>query len=353
MFQQTHLKTVTLLLLAAAGVLHAYTTGYFGLELLAEIAILALLAVSLDLVAGYAGTISLCHGALYGVGAYVFAMTTTAAGWSAPAAMAGGVLLSALAAGFIGAVTARTHGIFFIMATLAFGQMAYVYVFKNRDFGGDDGLSGVPRLDLSVIGVDLGDPRQFALFCILIAAIGYLAAAQVLRSGLGRAMVGMRANEARMRALGLTLWSTKAAAFAISGGLAGLAGVLAAQYSQYVSPGLLFWTVSGEVLVVVILGGLGTLVGPILGAAVLVLLKHEVSSLTNHWHIVVGIVLIVAVLSGGRGIFGEIERFVGRRSGAGRAIGGAANAAGGPGGPGDAEAVGEAATRPGGESGHA
>jgi branched-chain amino acid transport system permease protein len=193
------------------------------------------------------------------------------------------------------------------MATLAFGQMAYSFVFQSPLFGGDDGLSGAPRPDLSALGIDLTDGRAFAVYAILLVALAYLVAAATLRSGLGRSLVGLHHNEKRLRALGLTVWRAKATAFAISGALAGLAGCLAAQHTQYVSPGLLSWTVSGEALVVVILGGLGTLVGPIIGAIVFVVLKHEISALTPYWHAIVGLILIAVVMSRANGVFGFIE----------------------------------------------
>ena len=214
----------------------------------------------------------------------------------------------------VGAVTWRTKGIFFIMATLAFGEMAHAYVFASTTLGGDDGLTGVKRLDLSAIGINLQDPFQFALFALAALAVAYALAAAVLRSGFGRTLVGIRSNETRMRALGLPVWRYKAVAFGMSGAIAGLAGAIAAQHLMFVSPEMLVWTVSGEALVVVILGGLGTLAGPALGAAIFVFLKHEISSLTDHWHMVVGVVLIVAVMSGGRGIFGQIEHYAERNA---------------------------------------
>ncbi len=217
------------------------------------------------------------------------------------------VALSGGLAFAIGAVCARSTGIYFIMATLAFGQMAYSLVFQSPLFGGDDGLSGAPRPDLSAIGIDLTDSRAFAVYAILLVALAYLVAAATLRSGLGRSLVGLHHNEKRLRALGLTVWRAKATVFAISGALAGLAGCLAAQHTQYVSPGLLSWTVSGEALVVVILGGLGTLVGPILGAILFVVLKNEISAITPYWHAIVGLILIAVVMSRANGVFGFIE----------------------------------------------
>ncbi len=313
MFHQTPLRTAALALLLVLGIVSAFTADYFGVEMIAEIAILAILVLSLDLVAGFGGMISLCHGALLGVGSYAFAMLATSAGAPASLSMAGAILLAAVVAYVIGLVCSRTHGIFFIMATLAFGQMIHSYVFESRIFGGDDGLSGIPRLDLSFIGVDLNDSTNFALLCLAAALVSYVVAVAMLRSGAGRTLVGVKWNERRMEAVGLTVWKVKAATFAFSGGLAGLAGSLAAQHSMFVSPGLLNWTVSGEALVVVILGGIGTLVGPMVGAAVFVFLKHEIGALTTHWHLFVGLILIAVVMAGGNGIYGQIERVIANR----------------------------------------
>lgn len=315
MFAHTPLRLTTLSLLAVGSLAYAFFAGFFGLEILAEIAILAVLVIALDLVAGFGGMVSLCHGALMGVGAYAFTMVANEAGMTALPAMVIAVALSAVLAFVIGAICARSIGIYFIMATLAFGQMAYSFVFQSPLFGGDDGLSGAPRPDLSAIGIDLTDSRAFAVYAIAMVALSYLVAAATLRSGLGRSLVGLHHNEKRLRALGLTVWRAKATAFAISGALAGLAGCLAAQQTQFISPGLLSWTVSGEALVVVILGGLGMLVGPIVGAVLFVVLKHEISSLTPYWHAVVGLILIAVVMSRSNGVFGFVEaRMAARKS---------------------------------------
>lgn len=172
-----------------------------------------------------------------------------------PLSMVAAVAITGAGAWVIGAVCARSHGIYFIMATLAFGQMAYSYLFEAPVFGGDDGLGGISRPDLSPVGIDLDDSRSFALFCLTALALVYGAAVITLRSGLGRSLSGVMHNAQRMRAFGLTVWRVKADVFGVSGMIAGLAGVLAAQHSMYISPGLLNWTVSGEALVVVILGG--------------------------------------------------------------------------------------------------
>jgi branched-chain amino acid transport system permease protein len=248
-----------------------------------------------------------------GVGAYTYAILSTKAGIAPPVALTGSIALTGAAAWVIGAICSRSHGIYFIMATLAFGQMAYSYVFEAPLFGGDDGLGGISRLDLSFVGIDLNDSRSFALFCLAILGAVYGASVLILRSGLGRSLSGVMHNEQRMRALGLTVWRVKADVFGLSGMIAGLAGALAAQHILYISPGLLSWTVSGEALVVVILGGLGTLVGPLVGAAAFVVLKHELSAVTTYWHLVVGVILIAVVMSRANGIFGWIEARWGAR----------------------------------------
>jgi branched-chain amino acid transport system permease protein len=313
MFRHTPLRYAALVLLAALALFKALTADYFGLEILTEILILAVLVLALDMVAGFGGMVSLCHGALMGVGAYAFVLLSTIAGISIPVAMLGAVAITGGAAWAIGAICARSHGIYFIMATLAFGQMAYSYVFEAPIFGGDDGLGGISRLDLSLIGIDLNDSRSFVLFCLAVLAAVYGAAVLILRSGLGRSLCGVMHNEQRMRALGLTVWRVKADVFGLSGMIAGLAGVLAAQHTMYISPGLLGWTVSGEALVVVILGGVGTLIGPLLGAAAFVVLKHELSAITSYWHLIVGGILIAVVMSRANGIFGWVEARWGAR----------------------------------------
>lgn len=307
MFRHTPLRYAVLAVLAIAALVQALTAEYFGLEILTEILILCLLVLALDLVAGFGGMVSLCHGALMGVGAYAFVALNTLAGLDPWLAAIAAIAITAGAAWIIGAICARSHGIYFIMATLAFGQMAYSYVFESPLFGGDDGIGGIDRFDLSAIGLDLNDGRTFALFCLAVVIAAYLFSVTILRSGLGRSLAGVMHNEKRMKALGSRTWRIKADVFGLSGILAGTAGVLAAQHIMFISPGMLNWTVSGEALVVVILGGLGTLVGPLVGAVAFVLMKHQIGEITHYWHLIVGIILIAVVMSRANGIFGWVE----------------------------------------------
>lgn len=281
--------------------------GYFGMEILAEIAILALLAMSLDLLAGYTGLVSLGHAALFGCGAYAFAVFTALWAWPASLSMAAATLFTALVALVVGSVVTRVQGIFFIMITLAIGEMGYELVFKTRALGGDDGLAGIPRLDLSAIGVDLNDPGVFALALILLVAVCYLLLKRLLASPYGAILVGLHDNAGRMRALGLPVQRYQTSIFAFSGAIAGFAGTLSAQHTMFISPQLLHWTTSGEVLVMGILGGLGTLVGPVIGAALITLLRHELSDLTDYWGLWLGVFLILAVMGGKNGVVGWLE----------------------------------------------
>ena len=313
MFHQTPARTLVLLATLAGLGAYAAMGGFFAREIVVEIAILAILAISLDVVAGYGGMVSLAHGALMGVSAYTYAIFSVKLGWPPLPSAVMAVTASAVFGTLIGWITGRTTGIFFIMATLAFGQMAYTVFFKWRWLGGDDGMGGLARFDLEWLGINLNDSLVFAFFALGMVLAVYIAAAWVLRSAFGRTLTGIHTNEDRMRALGVNTVLHRARALGFSALLAGVAGIVAAQHILYISPELLFWTVSGEVLIVVILGGLGTLIGPLVGAVIFVMLKHEISGYTNHWHIIIGLLLIATVLAGGRGIWGQIEHWLTRR----------------------------------------
>ena len=310
MFQQTKTRGIVFLAIFSGLILYSLSGGYFAREIVIEIAILAILAISLDVVAGFGRMVSLCHGAIMGISAYTFGVLTVKFGWPAIPSAGAALAAAAVFGTLVGWVTGRTSGIFFIMATLAFGQMAYTLIFRSRWLGGDDGLGGLPRFDLSWIGIDMGASISFTLFALALAALVYLAAAWVLRSAFGRTLAGIHENEARMNALGVNTVLHRTRALGFSALLAGIAGIIAAQHTQYISPELLFWTVSGEVLIVVILGGLGTLIGPLVGAVVFVSLKHQISAVTDYWHIVIGFILIAIVVAGGRGLYGETERWL-------------------------------------------
>ena len=285
-----------------------FRADIFGHELLAQISILAIFAMSLDLLTGYTGLVSLGHAAFYGVGAYATAGLANLAVWPMWAVMPTAMLLAALLAVLAGAFAVRLVGVFFIMITLAIGEMVHAFAFRSRVFGGDDGLGGVPRLNLDAFGINLIDPSQFSLFTLIVAALVYFVAAHLVDSPFGRVLTGIHQNESRMRALGCPVRHYKLAAFVLSASLAGLAGSLAAQHNNFVSPELLTWTTSGEALIVVIIGGIGSLVGPAAGAAVFVMLAHHLSGITDYWMFFMGLFFVAVVLFGGDGLYGFIGR---------------------------------------------
>jgi branched-chain amino acid transport system permease protein len=291
----------------------------FMVSLFSRILIYAIAAVSLDLLLGFGAMVSLGHAAFFGVGAYVVGIlafhaaegSTFGGGlWALPGtnnaliAWPLAIIVSTLAATAIGALSLRTSGIYFIMITLAFAQMLFYFFDSLQRYGGDDGLSIWSRNDLA--GLDLGDDITFYYVCLALLA-GFLFFCQrLVRSRFGMVIRGCAQNERRMRALGFPTYRYKLLCFAIAGAGAGLAGALIANQTEYVSPALLHWTRSGELLVMVILGGMGTLVGPVLGAATLLLGEDLLAMVTEHWQLFLGPFLVLVVLSTRRGVYGLI-----------------------------------------------
>ena len=292
--------------------------GPFGHELLAEVAAFAIFAMSLDLLVGVAGMVSLGHAAYLGLGAYTTAVLTVFLGWPAMPAMLASMMAAGAVALIVGVFVVRLGGITFMMLTLAIGQMAHAYFFRNRSLGGDDGLGGTPRPDLSVVGLDLADGVVFSAYALVLAALAYAVLAALVRSPFGYALGAIRQNERRMRSLGCPVRGHKLAAYACAAAGAGLAGSLLAQQSGFVSPDLMFWTVSGEALIMVIVGGMGGIVGAAAGAAVIVVLRDTLSSLTEFWLLGMGLFFIAVVAFARQGIQGGLTALA-RRLGSGGA----------------------------------
>ena len=301
-------RTATALVLAAGAIVAWLTAGIFGHELIAQIAILAIFAMSLDILVGFTGMVSLGHAAFYGIGAYATAaLGGVMLDWPPVAAMLGAVAIAALAALVIGAFVVRLGGVFFIMVTLAVGEAIHAYLFKARAFGGDDGLAGIVRPAIAALDLSLDDPRAFSAYALLIAAVVYAGLEAVVRSPFGRLLVAIHQNQRRARALGCPVGRVKLAAFTLAGAVAGLAGALTAQHTGFISPELLVWTTSGEVLIVVIVGGMASLVGPAAGAAAVVLASDALSGATDYWMLFMGLAFIAVVLFADRGLYGVVE----------------------------------------------
>lgn len=292
---------------ALALAIFPFVGGTFYLQLVTKIMIMAIFAMSLDLLVGYTGLVSLGHAAYFGLGAYALWLLSpqyeASPLWlSLPAAVA----LAGIAALVIGIFVLRTTGIYFIMATLAFAQMLYAFVSESGLFGGSDGVYVYMKPDAVLI--DLEETRQFYWFVLGLMAATFLLLRMVLASPFGQVIVGIRANERRMRALGYPVFRYKLASFVIAGAFAGLAGYLAAAQFGFVNPELLGWHRSGDALMMVILGGMGSLIGPVLGAFALVLLQELFSDLTKHWLLPMGGFVVGAVLLLPEGLSGFLQR---------------------------------------------
>lgn len=303
--------------LAVALLLPAVALGLdkpFFVTLASRMLIYGLAAASLDLILGFGGMVSFGHAAFFGVGGYTVGILS-AHGFDGSAFLGlfpGGdnalivwplaMLVSGLLALVVGAVSLRTGGVYFIMITLAFAQMLYYFFVSLETYGGDDGLSMYGRSRLP--GLDLSDDATFYYVCLALLLAFLWLGRRLVASRFGMVIAGVRENERRMVALGFPVYRYKLACFAIAGAVAGLAGALAANQTEFVSPGLMHWTKSGEIMVMVIMGGMGTLVGPVFGAAVFLLLEEVLSKWTEHWMIVLGPLLILIVLFAKRGLYG-------------------------------------------------
>ncbi len=279
----------------------------FYLQLFAKIMIMAVFAMSLDLLVGYAGLVSFGHAAFYGIGAYMLwwlsPQYAAANFWlTLPAAMAA----AALAAMAIGLLVLRSSGVYFIMVTLAFAQMFFYFATGSKFFGGSDGV--YVYVKPAAFLFDLDGVAHFYYLALAAMAGTYLLLRGVTLTLFGRALLGIKSNETRMRSLGYSTFGYKLAAFALAGSLAGLAGYLDAAQYGFVNPDLFGWRLSGLALMMVILGGMGTLYGPIVGAFVLVLLQDTLSDATKHWLLPLGIFIILAVLFLPRGLSGLARR---------------------------------------------
>jgi branched-chain amino acid transport system permease protein len=272
----------------------------FYLQFASKILILALFALSLDLLVGHAGLVSLGHALFFGLGAYtLMLLSPQAAAASLPLSLAAAAGVAALAALVVGALVLRTSGIYFIMVTLAFAQMAYYAVHDSKYLGGSDGKYIYVRPVLELGGwqpFDLEQPLHFYFFALSILALVFLLFRVLLASPFGRAIAGIKANEQRMRSVGYPTYRYRLACFVIAGAVAGVAGWLAAAQEGVVNPEMLSWHQSGQLLMMVILGGSGTPAGPLAGAAAFKVLELLLQGWTKHWQLALGGLIVLAVL---------------------------------------------------------
>ncbi len=272
----------------------------FYIGLLTRILILALFAMSLDLLIGYTGLVSFGHAAFFGIGGYALAICFQDAVvihlWQA---LPLSLISAALAALVVGWISIRTSGIYFIMITLAFAQMFFYFFFESPRYGGDDGIFLFFKPVLMIGAEDilhLDRENNFYYFVLTSLVSSYLFLTMILRAPFGKVITAIKANEHRVLALGYPVNHYKLVSFVIAGTLAGLAGFLEGAHSGYVNPSYMSWHESGIAIAIVVLGGMGTLYGPILGAFIVVLLQDFLPSLTDHWQLLFGGIVISVAL---------------------------------------------------------
>ena len=291
------------LLLALVPPIAALTNQPFYLDLFRRMMIFAIAAVSLDLILGYGGMVSFGHAAYLGIGAYAVGIPAfhgLGNGW-----LQWGLAIaaSALTALVIGAISLRTSGVAFIMITLAFAQMLYYLGISLETYGGDNGMRLAGRSEFGGV-IDLRQPAIFYYVVLAILVLLLALGSRLVASRFGMVIRAAKSNEPRARAIGFSPFRYRLTAFAIAGGAGGLAGALLANQTEYLTPDFMHWTRSGEIMFMVILGGMGTLFGPVIGAVALLLLEDVLSALTVHWQIILGPILILVVLFSKRGLFG-------------------------------------------------
>ena len=293
----------TLVLLVVFPLAANHWNQLFYVSFASRILIYALAASSLNLILGYGGMVSFGHAAFLGIGAYTVAILMENGVSNAWVSWPLAVIVSALFALVIGAISLRTRGVYFIMITLAFAQMIYYLFISLRAYGGEDGLNLAGRSHLG-FGLNLASDLTFYYVVLALVASCLYLLQRLLNARFGQVVQAIRDNEARMEAIGFPTYRYKLICFALAGGAAGLAGALLANQNGFVSPNLLQWTQSGTLMVMVILGGVGYLYGGALGAAVFLVLEEVLSAYTLHWQLGLGVVLLAIVLYARQGLAG-------------------------------------------------
>lgn len=282
---------------------------YVGL--VTKMLIFALFAMSLDLMIGYCGLASLGHAAFFGLGGYTVGLLAVRAHVSEWIAFPAGVAVATLGGVVFALLALRARGSYFLMITLALAQVVWGIAFGWRTLtGGDDGLPGIRR---PTFIVSLADQDAFYYFVVLMVGLASALLVAIVKSPFGHALKGIRESESRMLALGFNVWRHQFAAFVIAAALAGLAGCLFVYQNRFVSPNFMHVVMSAEALIMVILGGVGTLLGPALGAGLIIFLEDFISSATQRWLLVLGIIYVATTLFAPRGLIGLYNDYITRK----------------------------------------
>ena len=294
--------------LAAVPLVAIYGAQTYVLDLFSRIMIFAIAAVALDFLIGYGGLISFGHAAFVGLGAYAVGILSVHGFGDALIALPVALAASALFALATGAVCLRTQGVYFIMITLAFSQMAFFTASSLAPYGGDDGLTVRARDTIAGFAL-MHDARSFYYIAFACLLVTYLLCRALIASRFGRVFCGARENPIRMASIGYNIFRYQLVAYVIAGAFGGLSGFLLANAAEFVSPAYMSWQRSGELVIMVLLGGTGTLYGAVMGAAVFVLAEEWLSGLTEHWKMIFGPLLVLIVLFARGGLIGLAGRF--------------------------------------------
>jgi branched-chain amino acid transport system permease protein len=297
---------VVALILAFIVLLPLYTSGtgnMFLLSLFTRIVILAMAATSLNLILGYGGMVSFGHAVYLGIGGYTVGILAHEGVYSGFVQWPLALVVSALFAAGIGVLSLRTRGVYFIMITLAFAQMVYYVALALDRYGGDDGMTIYRRSQFGGL-IDLSQRTEFYYLCVALLFATIYLVHKLVNSRFGLVIQGARSNDRRMRALGFPTFRYRLVCFVIAGTICGLAGALIANHTDFVSPVMMYWTRSGDLIVMVVLGGMASVFGPLIGAVVLLVLEEVLSGLTEYWQIILGPLLLLVVLFARGGIDG-------------------------------------------------
>ena len=300
---------IVLFLLAIAPLIIHLTGQIFYQDLLTRLIILAIAALSLNLILGFGGMISFGHAAYLGIGAYCVGIPAYYDIYDGFIQFPLAIAVSMLFALLTGMICLRTKGVYFIMITMAFSQMVFFLFVSLEEYGGDDGLVIYSRSEFSTL-FDINDAVNLYYFCFVVLLIALYLIRRLVNAHFGRVIEGSRSNERRMQALGFNTYRYRLVCYVIAGGLCGLAGALLGNFTNFISPDMMNWTRSGELIFMVVLGGAGSLFGPVLGAGVFLLLEEFLSGFTIYWQLIFGAILILVVLFARGGIDG----WLGKRS---------------------------------------
>jgi branched-chain amino acid transport system permease protein len=310
LFAGNTLPIAIFLLFAVVPLFATFRAEAYVLSLVTRVMIFAIAALALDLLIGYGALVSFGHAAFVGLGAYAVGILASHGINDALIALPAALALSGLFALATGIVCLRTKGVYFIMITLAFGQMAYFTASSLAPYGGDDGLTVRMRSTFAGLPIFAND-RALYYICLLALLAAYLLCRTLVASRFGRVYRGARENPLRMGTIGFDVYRYQLVAYVIAGMLGGLSGFLLANAAEFVSPAYMSWQRSGELLIMVIFGGIGTLNGAIIGAAAFLLTEEWLSGITEHWKVIFGPLLVVVALFARGGLIGVAQRLRG------------------------------------------